>query len=153
MRVAFDIPGDIGWLVFAHRVPLAIAIAAIVVAPPFAVIVATREAIAFLFFLVGPSLHHVAELDHHVWSITLEITVELLCGDAIVEVVDDVFVSDVGDCGPCIEETLHMRPQTLVVLLFAYREVVLSSYPMQGALEVVDEYFLEVVPRMDGVGL
>ena len=38
------------------------------------------------------------------------------------------------------------------MLLFAQREVMSSGYPVHGALEVVDEDSLEVVPRVDGVG-
>ena len=76
-----------------------------------------------------------------------------MCCDAVVEVVDDVLVGDVGDGSPHVEEAFDVGPQGLAGLLFAHCKSVASSYPMQGSLEVVDENFLEVIPGVDGLRL
>ena len=66
------------------------------------------EATAFLFFHVRPMLHHVVQFYHR------------LCCEAIVEVVDDVLVGDVGDGCPCIEEALDVGSDRLALLLLAH---------------------------------
>ena len=62
--------------------------------------------------------------------ISSKIAVRGLSFKAVVEVVDDVLVRDVGDGGPLIEEALNIRPQGLARLLLAHCKGVASSYPM-----------------------
>jgi hypothetical protein len=95
---------------------------AIIVTLPVVVIVAKWETTAFLFLLVCPVMHHVAQFYHCFRTVSSKITVKGLGGDAIVEVVDDVLVEDVGDGGPCVEEAIDIGPQGLAWLLFAHYE-------------------------------
>ena len=62
------------------------------------------------------------------------------------EAVDDVVGGDVGDGGACVEEPLDVRPQGLATLLFAHVQVVASGGLVDGALEVVEEELLQVLP-------
>ena len=62
------------------------------------------------------------------------------------EAVDDIVIRNVGDGGMCVEESLDVGPQGFAMLLFAQAQVVVSARPMFGALEVVDEELLQILP-------
>jgi hypothetical protein len=73
--------------------------------------------------------------------------------EAILEAVDNVLIADVGDGGAGVEEASGVGPQGLVLLLLALRQVVMNTCPKHGALEVIDENPLQVLPGVDGVWL
>jgi len=72
--------------------------------------------------------------------------VERLDCNAVVEVVDDVLVSNVGDGGSCVQEALDIGSDSFTLLLFAHCKIVSSSYSMKRPQEVVDEDLLEILP-------
>jgi hypothetical protein len=85
------------WLAFLggfRVVPLAFVGA---VAVFMLVIVALVEALVLLVLLVGPSLHYVKEFHDSLGAIAAEVVVDVLQAEAILEAVDDVLISDVGD--------------------------------------------------------
>ena len=65
--------------------------------------------------------------------------------------VDNIVICNVGDGGTCVEEALNVRPQGLAALLFTQAQVMVSSWTMDVALEIVNEEFLQVFPRVDRV--
>ena len=65
--------------------------------------------------------------------------------------VDDIIGGDIGNGGSRIEESFDVGRQSLPTLLFAQAQVVASSWSMDGALQVVDEELLQVLPRVDRV--
>jgi hypothetical protein len=95
-------------------VPLAFAGAVAVVV---LVVVVLGEALILLILLVGPSLHHVAELHDSLGAVAAEVVVDVLRAEAILEAVDDILVGDVGDGGVHLKEASSVGPQGLVVLL------------------------------------
>ena len=107
-RAAINSPDDIVWLTFARGIPLVTAASTIIVALPIIVIVAALEAAALLFLFVCPSLHHITKLYHYFRTVSSEIMVKRLCHEALVEVVDDVLIADVGNGCPCVEEALDV---------------------------------------------
>jgi hypothetical protein len=124
----------------------AVAVAALVVA-------ALGEALVFLVLLVGPSLHHVVELHDSLRAIAAEVVVDVLQAEAVLKAVDDVLVGDVGDGGVHLEEAPGVGPENLVILLLDLLQVMMSTCMEHGALEVVDEGLLLVLPGVDGVWL
>ena len=58
-RAVINSPDNIVWLTFTYGVQLATAATMIVVALPNVVIVAAWEAVALLFLLIYPALHHI----------------------------------------------------------------------------------------------
>jgi hypothetical protein len=77
----------------------------------------------------------------------------MLLEKAILEAVDDILVSDVGDDGLHLKETPGIGPQGLIHLLLNLGQVMMSTCPNHRSLEVVDEGPLEILPRVDGVRL
>ena len=59
-----------------------------------------------------------------------EVTVQILDGDAALEVVDDVVVGDVGDGSSCVEELLDIGSDRLTLLLLAHGHGMSSCYSM-----------------------
>jgi hypothetical protein len=82
------------------------------------VIVLLGEALVLRVLLIGPLLHHVTEFHDSLWAIAAEIAVDVLRAEAVLEVVDDILVGDVGDSGAHLEEARGVGPQGLVLLLF-----------------------------------
>ena len=72
------------------------------------VIFAAGEAIALLFFLVGPCEHHIPQCYHHARSVSSEVSVQLLCGKAIVKAVDHIVVCYVGNGSSSIKKSLYV---------------------------------------------
>jgi hypothetical protein len=60
----------------------------------------------FLVLLVGPSLHHVAELHDSLGVVAAEVTVDVLRTEAVLEAVDDILISDVANGGTHLEKHL-----------------------------------------------
>jgi hypothetical protein len=83
------------------------------------VIITTGEAIALLFFLVGPSQHHIPKCYNRARSVSPEVMVQLLGSKAVVKAVDHVIACYVGDGSTRIEEPLYVRSQSFTALLFA----------------------------------
>jgi hypothetical protein len=73
--------------------------------------------------------------------------------EVVLEVTDDVLISDVGDGGSHLEETLGVGSQGLVHLLLDLGQIMVSACSDHESLEVVDESRLEVLPGVDGVWL
>jgi hypothetical protein len=134
-------------------VSLALVEAVVVIPLALVVVAVLGVAVMFLVLLTGPSLHHVMKFHDGVGAVASKIAVEVLLGKAILEAVDDVLIGDVGDGGASIEETPGVRPQGLVLLLLALRQVMASTCSKHGALEVVDKNPLQVLPGVDGVWL
>ena len=96
------------------------------------------EAITLLLLLGVPSLHHIAELyDRRVYG-WVEVTVQVLYGEAVMKAVGDVLIRDVGNGGVGVEEA----PHGFIVLLVAQGKVLASGQPMHRTLEVIDEDLL-----------
>jgi hypothetical protein len=92
-----------------------------------------------LVLLVYPSLHHVTEFHDGLGAVASKVTVEMPLSEAIFEAVNDVLIGDVGVGGACVEETPGVRPQGLIPLLLAVRQVMESTCSKHGALKVVNE--------------
>jgi energy-coupling factor transporter transmembrane protein EcfT len=95
------------WLSFLVEIAL-ILVRAWITIVFFIIIITSRELIALLFFLVGPFQYHIAESHDRARSVSSEVAIELLGGEAIVEAVDDVVIGDVGDGRSCIKEPLDV---------------------------------------------
>jgi hypothetical protein len=67
-------------------------------------ILAPREPLPHLLFLLGPVVHHVAKPRNSFQPVPPEVSVDAWVGDGIVEAVDDVFLRDVRNGGADIEE-------------------------------------------------
>jgi hypothetical protein len=67
--------------------------------------------------LVGLSLHHVTKLHGGPRVVASKVAVDMLHGEAILEVVDDILVGDVGHGGAYLEEAPGVGPKSLVLLL------------------------------------
>jgi len=78
---------------------------------------ALGETFILFVHLVGPPLHHVAELDGGVGEVSSELAVCELRIESVMEATDCVFVGDVGDGGAYFEKTVRIGPQGLVHLL------------------------------------
>ena len=63
-------------------------------------------------------------------------------------VIEDVRDGDVG-----VEESPFVRPEGLIALLLAQRQVMSSGCVVHQAPKVVDEDFLQALLAVDGVGL
>jgi hypothetical protein len=68
------------------------------------VVVTLGKAHILLIVLVGPSLHHIAEFHGSLGVVGPEVTVDVLCGEAILEPVDDILVGNFSDGGAHLEE-------------------------------------------------
>jgi hypothetical protein len=111
------------------------------------------EAIIFLVLLVSPPCYHVTQLHGSSRAVAPEVVVHALREEAVLEATNDVLIGDVGDGGARLEEMPCVGPQGLVHLLLRLGQVVVSTRPNHGSLEVVDEGPLEVLQRFDGVWL
>jgi hypothetical protein len=92
-----------GFLVVSLAFVKAVAVVALV-------IFALGEELVLLILLVSPSLHLVAEFHDSLEAIAVEVVVDVLRAEAILEVVDDVLVEDVGDGGVHLEEAPSVGP-------------------------------------------
>jgi hypothetical protein len=72
-------------------------------------------------------------------AVAFKVVVEVPFDAAILEAINDVLIGDVGDGGVGVEEAPGVRPQGLVLLLLALRQVVTSTCSKHGALEVVNK--------------
>jgi hypothetical protein len=72
---------------------------------PQSAIVAPREVLPHLLFLLGPVVHHVMKPRNSLQPVPPEVSVDAWIGDAIVEAVNDVLLRDIRDGGAGIEET------------------------------------------------
>jgi hypothetical protein len=64
----------------------------VVIRMPQVAIIAPREAVPHLFFLLGPVVHHVTKPCNSFRSVPPKVSVDAWVGDAGVEAVDDVFL-------------------------------------------------------------
>jgi uncharacterized membrane protein len=76
----------LGW---TQIVPLALVVAVVIWTPQIAII-APREPLSHLLFLLGPVVHHVVKPHNRLRPVLLEVSVDAWIGDAVVEAVDDV---------------------------------------------------------------
>jgi hypothetical protein len=81
------------------------------------VVVVLGEALVLLILLVSPSLHHVVELHDSLGAVAAEVAVDVLRAEAILEVVDDVLIGDVGNGGAHLKEAPGVGPWGLILLL------------------------------------
>ena len=72
------------------------------------VILAAGEAVAFLFFLVSPCEHHISQCYNRARSVSSEVSVQLLCGEAIVKAVDHIVVCYVGNGSSGVKKSLYV---------------------------------------------
>jgi hypothetical protein len=68
------------------------------------IVVTLGEALILLILLVNPSLHHIMELHDSLGAVAPKVAVDVLRGEAVVEVVDDILIDDVGDVGAHVKE-------------------------------------------------
>jgi hypothetical protein len=71
---------------------------------------ALGEALILLILLVGPSLHHIMKLHDGLGAAASKVAVDVLQGEAILEAVDDILVSDVGNVVAHLEEVPGVGP-------------------------------------------
>jgi hypothetical protein len=98
---------EIIWLALSgwtQIVLLALVIAVVMWMPQIAII-APREPLPHLLFLLEPVVHHVAKPCNSRRPVPLEVSVDAWIGDAIVEAVNDVLLRDICNGGAEIEET------------------------------------------------
>jgi hypothetical protein len=104
--VAINCRDEIIWLAFSgwtRIVPLALVVA-VVIRMPHIAIIAPREPLPHLLFLLGPVVHHDAKPHNSLQPVLPEVSVDVWIGDAIVEAVDDVLLRDIRNCGSDIEK-------------------------------------------------
>jgi hypothetical protein len=77
---------------------------------PQVAIIAPWEPLPHLLFLLGPVAHHVMKPRNSFRSVPPEVSVDAWVGDAIVEVVDDVFLRDIRNGSANVEETVCIGP-------------------------------------------
>jgi hypothetical protein len=82
-------------------VPLALV--KVVVAITLLIVVALGEVVVLLVLLVNSPCHHVTQLHGSSRVIAFEVVVRVLREEPVLEAVDDVFISDVGDGGAHLE--------------------------------------------------
>ena len=92
------------------------ALIAVVVAfgvPIAIVLIATFwEVVIFLLFIVSPCCHHVVKFCDSLGALPNEISEDKAAGQALVEAVDDVLFSNVGDGGTLLKETFETSNPT-----------------------------------------
>jgi hypothetical protein len=81
------------------------------------VVVALGEAVVRLVLLVSLPCHHVVQLYSSSRAVAPKVLVCMLREEPILEATDDIFVGDVGDGGPHLEETPGVGTQGLIHLL------------------------------------
>jgi hypothetical protein len=103
---------EVIWLVLSGwtQVVLLALVGMIVICAPQVAIIAPREPLSHLFLLLGPVVHHVTKPYNNFLSIPPKVSVDAWVDDAIIEVVDDVFLRDIRNGGPHIEETACIGP-------------------------------------------
>jgi hypothetical protein len=111
----------------------------VVVVVDLLVIVALREAVVLLVFLVSPPCHHVAQFHGSSRAVASEVVVGRVREEAILEAADDVLIDDVGDGGSHLKETPGVGSQGLVPLMPNLGKIMLSTCSDHASLEVVDE--------------
>ena len=107
-------------LALARRIPLVAWPSTVVMTLSIVVVVTTWEAAPLLLLFVCPTLHHIAELFYNFGAVTPKVTVKGLDSNATPEVVDDIFVRDVGDGSSCVEEVLDVGSDGFALLLLAH---------------------------------
>jgi hypothetical protein len=88
---------EIIWLAFSgwtRIVPLALVVVVVIWTPQIAII-AHREPLPHLLFLVKLVVHHVTKPCNSFRSVPPEVFVDAWVSDAVVEAVDDVFLRDI----------------------------------------------------------
>jgi hypothetical protein len=100
---------------------------------------------------VWTSRAHVTKARNSFQPVPPEVSVDAWVGEAVVEIVDDVFLRDVCDSCTNIEETTCVGPQELVMFLFTLSKIVTSTCTSDRPLEVVDEDLLEPLLGVDRV--
>ena len=86
----------------------------IIIGPFVAIVIDALWEAVVLLFVFGPLGHHVVEL-------TAEISEDVAIEEALMVAVDDVLLSDVGNGGVFLKETLHIFSQGLIPDLFTLR--------------------------------
>jgi hypothetical protein len=71
--------------------------------------------------------------------------------ETVLEKVDDFLVGDIDYSGALVEKASHVLAQGLALFLLHHSQVHASTRASHGALEVVGELFLELVPLIDRV--
>jgi hypothetical protein len=103
---------EIIWLALSgwtRVVPLALVIVVVIWTPQVAII-APREPLSHLFFLLGPVVHHIMKLSNSFRSVLPKVSVDAWVGDAVVEAVDDVFLRDIRNRSADVEEKACVVP-------------------------------------------
>jgi hypothetical protein len=103
---------EIIWLAFSgwtRIVPLALVIAVIMRMPQIAII-APREPLPHLLFLLGPVMHHVMKPRNSLRPVPPKVPIDAWVGDAVVEAVDDVLLRDIRNGGADIKEVACIGP-------------------------------------------
>jgi hypothetical protein len=77
---------------------------------PQIAIIAPREPLPHLLFLLGPVMHHVTKPCNSFWPVPPEVSVDAWVGDAVVEAVDDVLLRDIRNSGADIEKIACIGP-------------------------------------------
>jgi hypothetical protein len=77
---------------------------------PQIAIIAPRELLPHLLFLLGSIVHHVMKPRNSFRPVPPKVSVDAWAGDAIVEVVDCVLLRDIRNGGADIEETVCIGP-------------------------------------------
>jgi hypothetical protein len=88
---------EIIWLAFSGwtRIVALAFIVVVVIWTPQIVILAPREPLPHLLLLFGLVVHHVTKARNSFRPVLPEVSIDVWVGDAVVEVVDDVFLRDV----------------------------------------------------------
>jgi hypothetical protein len=87
-------------------------------------------------------VHHITKARNSLRPIPPKIFVDAWVGDAVVEVVDDVVLRNVRNCGTNVEEATCVGPQELVTFLFTLSKIAICTCTSDRSLEVVDEDLL-----------
>jgi hypothetical protein len=101
---------EIIWLaLWTQIVPLALVVAVVMRTPQIAII-APREPLSHLLFLLGPVVHHAMKPRNSLRPVPPKVPVDAWVGDAVVEAVDDVLLQDICNGGADVEEAACIGP-------------------------------------------
>lgn len=107
LRGAVKIHNSFVWLALSRRARIILLAfdVAMVVAPFVVVVVAAlRQSIALLLLLIFPCRHHIMQYCNCLGSVPAKISEESRVGDAVMEIVNDVLLRDIGDGCAGVEE-------------------------------------------------
>ena len=89
-------------------------------------------------------MHHLSERCNSFGFVPTKIFINVWIGNTVVEVVDDILVGDVGDCGADVEEASCVGAERFVSVLPAVSQIMMGARASDCSLEVVHKNSLHI---------